>query len=129
MIHLDRLELHGFKQFAEKKEFRFSDGINVIIGPNEAGKSTILDGILTALFSLKPSEIESFFSWHNGDTCTVELEFNIDNDTYKIKRDLREDRSGLWKKDAKGFTEISSSMDSLTNTLGLKSGVSLPTHS
>ena len=108
MIHLDRLELHGFKQFAEKKEFRFSDGINVIIGPNEAGKSTILDGILTALFSLKPSEIESFFSWHNGDTCTVELEFNIDNDTYKIKRDLREDRPGLWKKDAKGFTEISS---------------------
>ena len=108
MIHLDRLELHGFKQFAEKKEFRFSDGINVIIGPNEAGKSTILDGILTALFSLKPSEIESFFSWDNGDTCTVELEFNIDNDTYKIKRDLREDRSGLWKKDAKGFTEISS---------------------
>ena len=108
MIHLDRLELHGFKQFAEKKEFRFSDGINVIIGPNEAGKSTILDGILTALFSLKPSEIESFFSWDNGDTCTVELEFNIDNDTYKIKRDLREDRSGLWKKDGKGFTEISS---------------------
>ena len=107
MIHLDRLELHGFKQFAEKKEFRFSDGINVIIGPNEAGKSTILDGILTALFSLKPSEIESFFSWDNGDSCTVELEFNIDNDTYKIKRDLREDRSGLWKKDAKGFTEIS----------------------
>ena len=107
MIHLDRLELHGFKQFAQKKEFRFSDGINVIIGPNEAGKSTILDGILTALFSLKPSEIESFFSWDNGDSCTVELEFNIDNDTYKIKRDLREDRSGLWKKDAKGFTEIS----------------------
>lgn len=107
MIHLDRLELHGFKQFAEKKEFRFSDGINVIIGPNEAGKSTILDGILTALFSLKPSEIESFFSWDNGDTCTVELEFNIDNDTYKIKRDLRENRSGLWKKDANGFIEIS----------------------
>ena len=108
MIHLDRLELHGFKQFAEKKEFRFSDGINVITGPNEAGKSTILDGILTALFSLKPSEIESFLSWDNGDTCTVELEFNIDNDIYKIKRDLRGDRSGLWKKDAKGFTEISS---------------------
>lgn len=107
MIHIDRLELHGFKQFAEKKEFRFSDGINVITGPNEAGKSTILDGILTALFSLKPSEIESFLSWDNGDSCTVELEFNIDNDTYKIKRDLREDRSGLWKKDTKGFTEIS----------------------
>ena len=108
MIHLDRLELHGFKQFAEKKEFRFSDGINVITGPNEAGKSTILNGILTALFSLKPSEIESFFSWDNSDICTVELEFNIDDATYKIKRDLRENRSGLWKKDAKDFTEISS---------------------
>lgn len=107
MIHLDRLELHGFKQFAEKKEFRFSDGINVITGPNEAGKSTVLDGILTALFGLKPADTKSYFSWNNGNTCTVKLEFNIDDDTYQIKRDLQEDKSGLWKKDAQGFTEIS----------------------
>jgi len=107
MIHLDRLELHGFKQFADKKEFRFSDGINVITGPNEAGKSTVLDGILTALFGLKPADTKSYFSWNNGNTCTVKLEFNIDDDTYQIKRDLREDKSGLWKKDAQAFTEIS----------------------
>ena len=107
MIHLDILELHGFKQFADKKKFRFSDGINVITGPNEAGKSTVLDGILTALFGLKPADTNSYFSWNNGVTCTVKLEFNIDDDTYQIKRDLREDKSGLWKKDAQGFTEIS----------------------
>jgi len=107
MIQLDRLELHGFKQFADKKEFRFSDGINVITGPNESGKSTVLDGILTALFGLKPAEIKPYFSWDNSNTCTVELEFNIDADTYKIKRDLREDQSVLWIKDTHGFTEIS----------------------
>ncbi|MFA0822718.1 MAG: ATP-binding protein [Methanomethylovorans sp.] len=115
MINLERLEVHGFKQFASKEEFSFSDKINVITGPNEAGKSTILDAILVSLFDCKPSEKEYFCSWNNGDICTVELDFNLDDGLYKIKRDIKNNKSSLWKKVGTKFTEISSSKSKITD--------------
>jgi DNA repair exonuclease SbcCD ATPase subunit len=115
MINLERVEVHGFKQFAGKEEFLFSDKINVITGPNEAGKSTILDAILVSLFDCKPSEKEHFCSWNNSDICTVELDFNLDDDTYKIKRDIKNNKSSLWKKAGVKFTEVSSSKKKITD--------------
>lgn len=44
-LHLKRLEIQGFKSFAEKTEIDFKDGITAIVGPNGSGKSNISDGI------------------------------------------------------------------------------------
>ena len=115
MINLERLEVHGFKQFTNREEFLFSDKINVITGPNEAGKSTVLDAILVSLFDCKPSEKEYFCSWNNGDICTVELDFNLDDGLYKIKRDIKNNKSSLWKKEGQKFTEVSSRKNKITD--------------
>ena len=44
-LHLKKLEIQGFKSFADKIEIDFKEGITAIVGPNGSGKSNISDAI------------------------------------------------------------------------------------
>lgn len=44
-MHIKRLEIRGFKSFADKTELHLADGITAVVGPNGSGKSNLADAI------------------------------------------------------------------------------------
>ena len=44
-MRLKKIELQGFKSFADKTEIVFLDGVTTIVGPNGSGKSNISDAL------------------------------------------------------------------------------------
>ncbi len=58
-MYLRRLEVHGFKAFAERQRFEFGNGMSVIVGPNGSGKSNVADAIRWALGEQSSKQIRA----------------------------------------------------------------------
>ncbi len=58
-MYLSKLEIFGFKSFAQKTPVKFHEGVTSIVGPNGCGKTNIVDAIRWCLGEQRSSTLRS----------------------------------------------------------------------
>lgn len=58
-MYLSKLEIFGFKSFAQKTVVNFNRGVTAVVGPNGCGKTNIVDAIRWCLGEQKSSTLRS----------------------------------------------------------------------
>ncbi|HLF19390.1 MAG TPA: AAA family ATPase, partial [Bacteroidota bacterium] len=58
-MYLSKLDIFGFKSFAQKVNLTFDAGMTAIVGPNGCGKTNVVDAIRWALGEQRPSTLRS----------------------------------------------------------------------
>lgn len=127
------LELHidGFGKFHDRT-ISFNDGINIIYGKNEAGKSTLHTFIRGMIFGIergrgraaKNDLYTKYEPWENSGTYEGWLRLEKDGTIYRIERRFRKENKSLKIiNETKGLEEdatpafVSSLLDGLTETM------------
>lgn len=78
--------LHGFKGFAEPFALHLKPGLNLVVGGNESGKSTLCEGILSALFASPTSS--AFLNQSHPEVCRLLLCFSTPGGRFRIAKDF-----------------------------------------
>lgn len=84
MLKLIKLILNNF-MCVENAELHFNDGVNLIVGNNGQGKSTVLQAVALCLLEDKRSDRYQEFIMLGKDTCQVELFAEVQGNPIEIK--------------------------------------------
>ena len=122
-MRLRKIELANFKRLADFRT-QFSPGINVVKGRlNEMGKSTLLEGIIVALFGNPRStarEVKGYVSWGSTSQFRTGLEFEERGNRYLLEKDFGKGTARLTgdndHTELDTFKEISERMAELLGT-------------
>ena len=103
-MKINKLRINSYGKLKEK-EINLKDGINLIYGQNEAGKSTLIKFIINSFYGISKnkkgkeiSDFEKYKPW-SGEEFSGKLEYELDNnEKYEIYRDFN-------KKNPKIFNE------------------------
>jgi len=103
-LKINKIKINSYGKLKEK-EIKLKDGINIIYGKNESGKSTLLNFIVNSFYGISKnkkgkeySDVEKYTPWL-GEEFSGKLEYELNNkNKYEIYRDFK-------KKNPKIFNE------------------------
>ncbi len=103
-MKINKIKINSYGKLKEK-EIKLKDGINIIYGKNESGKSTLLNFIVNSFYGISKnkkgkeySDVEKYTPWL-GEEFSGKLEYELNNkNKYEIYRDFK-------KKNPKIFNE------------------------
>ena len=121
-MRLRRLTVNQFKRFTVPTRLgELGDGLNLVVGPNELGKSTMLDALRAVLFERYSSRARPIMALQNdrsGAAPAVELVFEVSGAEYTLaKRFVRNHYARLRCPDGT-VLEADAAEDELRNLLG-----------
>ena len=89
-MKLRKLSVNQFKRFTVPTQLgEFDDGLNLVVGPNELGKSTLLDALRAVLFERYSSRARPIMALQNdrsGAAPVVELVFEVNSAEYTLTK-------------------------------------------
>ncbi|OMG71451.1 AAA family ATPase [Burkholderia ubonensis] len=88
-MKLSRLRIEQLRKFRQLAEIAdLADGINLFVGPNEAGKSTIAAAIRAAFFERhRSSSVEHLRPWGDGAASpSIEIEFTVGGRPARLRK-------------------------------------------
>ena len=84
------LAVNQFKKFTSPTRLdSIEDGLNVVVGPNEMGKSTLLDALRAVLFEKHSSKAQSILALQNDRNQAapvIELTIELDDGLYRVTK-------------------------------------------
>lgn len=110
---IETLSLKNWRGYRELHSFSFDKGFNLVVGRNEAGKSTLFEALTRVMFdrhSSKAEEIRKIQPLNSSLGPEVELIFSQSGHRYKIKKrflqqpicEFYTERNGHWDLDHEG---------------------------
>jgi len=111
-MQIRRLEISAFRCFRNSLVIDdIGDGVTLLVGDNEEGKSTVLAALQTVLFekhSVGGSVADAMLPYGSKVRPEIKLEFDHNGDRYRLYKafcqkpaaDLRSDSGGRWSDDA-----------------------------
>ena len=89
-MKLRKLSVNQFKRFTEPTRLgELCDGLNLVVGPNELGKSTLLDALRAVLFERYSSRARPIMALQNdrsGAAPVIELVFEVSGAEYTLTK-------------------------------------------
>ena len=81
------LETHGFRVLRDQRFELQPDGLTIVIGPNESGKSTFCQAIPAILYGL-PESVDTWRAWNGDGDCTGCITIGLGERRIRIERNF-----------------------------------------
>jgi DNA repair exonuclease SbcCD ATPase subunit len=100
-VKLVSLRVDGFGRLVDRA-FDFAPGFNVVVGPNEAGKSTLSSALLASLYGLGRGDKERYRPWAGARFATALTYELADGRAFEVQREFERDGKGVRVYDVNG---------------------------